>query len=47
MISEVIKLYEDRNDVTLTTYILQDSPQLLAGGRRPAIIICPGGAYLD
>ena len=46
MISEVIKLYEDRNDVTLTTYILQDSPQLLAGGRRPAIIICPGGAYL-
>ena len=28
MISEVIKLYEDRNDVTLTTYILQDSPQL-------------------
>lgn len=47
MISEVIKLYEDRNDVTLTTYILQDSPQLLAGGRRPAVIICPGGAYLD
>lgn len=47
MISEVIKLYEDRNDVTLTTYILQDSPQLLAGRRRPAVIICPGGAYLD
>lgn len=47
MISEVIKLYEGRNDATLTTYILQDSPQLLAGGRRPAVLICPGGAYLD
>lgn len=45
MKTEVIQLYEDRNDVTLTTYILQDSPELLAGKERPAVLICPGGGY--
>ncbi|MGF0033864.1 alpha/beta hydrolase [Bariatricus sp. SGI.154] len=47
MKTEVIKLYENREDVTLTTYILQDSPELLAGKMRPAIIICPGGGYFN
>lgn len=47
MKSEIIKLYENREDVTLTTYVLQDSPELLAGKSRPAILICPGGAYLS
>lgn len=47
MRSEKIKLYEDREDVTLTTYVLQDSPELLAGKRRPAIVICPGGGYFS
>lgn len=47
MKSEVIKLYENRDDVTLTTYILEDSPELLNGKRRPAVIICPGGAYFS
>lgn len=47
MKTEVIKLYENRNDVTLTTYVLQDSLEMLAGKRRPAILICPGGAYLN
>lgn len=47
MKTEIIKLYENREDVTLTTYILQDSPELLAGKRRPAIIICPGGGYFS
>ena len=47
MKTEVIKLYENREDVTLTTYILQDSPELLAGKRRPAIVICPGGGYFN
>lgn len=47
MKTEVIKLYEQREDVTLTTYILQDSPELLAGKKRPAIIICPGGGYFN
>lgn len=46
MLSNVIKLYEDRHDVTLTTYVISDSPELLNGAARPAILICPGGAYL-
>ena len=47
MKTEVIKLYENREDVTLTTYVLQDSPEMLAGGKRPAILICPGGGYMS
>lgn len=44
---ETIRLYEDRADVTLTTYVLDDSPELLGGKSRPAVLICPGGAYLS
>lgn len=44
---ETIYLYEDRKDVTLKTYIIDDSAELLNGKARPAIIICPGGAYLN
>lgn len=47
MKTEVIKLYENREDVTLTTYVLQDSPEMLAGKKRPAILICPGGGYMS
>ena len=47
MISKRIRLYEDRIDVTLTTYLLQDSPELLAGKTRPAVLICPGGGYFN
>ncbi|MCI6998244.1 MAG: alpha/beta hydrolase [Eubacterium sp.] len=47
MKTERITLYEDREDVTLTTYILEDSPEMLKGSLRPAIIICPGGAYMS
>lgn len=43
---ETIYLRKDRTDVTLTTYILEDSPKMLDGKHRPAVIICPGGAYL-
>lgn len=46
MIYEKIKLYEDRADVTLTTYVHSDSPELLNGKKRPAVLVCPGGAYL-
>ena len=41
-----INLYENRQDVTLTTYILSDSTEMLNGKKRPAVLICPGGAYL-
>ena len=47
MTTEVIRLKEGRDDVTLTTYILQDSPDLLAGKPRPAVLICPGGGYFS
>lgn len=43
---ERINLYEERKDVTLTTYILDDSPEMLNGQKRPAVLVCPGGAYL-
>jgi acetyl esterase/lipase len=45
MITKTIELYENRSDVTLTTYVWADSPILLNGQPRPAILICPGGAY--
>ena len=45
MFIEKIKLYEDREDVTLTTYVIGQEPELSVQGNRPAIIICPGGAY--
>lgn len=47
MKSEVIKLYEEREDVTLTTYILADSEEMLNGKPRGAVLICPGGGYLN
>ena len=47
MYIETIQLYEDRKDVTLTAYILDDSAEMLQGRKRPAILICPGGAYLN
>lgn len=46
MISQTIQLYENRPDVTLTTYLWSDSPVLQNGRKRPAVLICPGGAYL-
>ena len=47
MKTEKIKLYENRDDVTLTTYVLDDSPEMLNGKNRPAVLICPGGAYMS
>ena len=47
MFSKRIKLIEGRDDVTLTTYVLADSPAMLNGKKRPAVIVCPGGAYLN
>lgn len=42
-----IQLYQNREDVTLTAYIWTDSPDLLAGKKRPAVLICPGGGYFN
>lgn len=46
MMTNTIHLYENRQDVTLTTYLLADSPELLNGKTRPAVLVCPGGGYL-
>ena len=43
---ERIQLYENRPDVTLTTYILDDSPEMIPGQKRPAVLVCPGGGYI-
>ncbi len=47
MFHKKVKLKENRDDVLLTTYLLDDSPELLDGKKRPVVIICPGGAYLN
>lgn len=44
---QTIYLRENRTDVTLTAYVLDDSPETLNGKTRPAVIVCPGGAYLS
>lgn len=47
MLHERIRLIANRDDVTLTTYVLDDSPEMLGGKSRGAVLICPGGAYLN
>lgn len=46
MYCETVRLYENREDVTLTTYVLEDTRDMLNGKPRPAVLICPGGGYL-
>lgn len=46
MRTETFKLIEGRDDVTLTTYLVADSSELVKGMKHPAVLICPGGAYL-
>lgn len=43
---KTIMLREGRTDVTLTTYIVDDSVEMMNGRKRPAVLICPGGGYL-
>lgn len=43
---ERIQLFEEKKDVTLTAYLLEDSPEMLKGTKRPAVLVCPGGAYM-
>lgn len=46
MLIEKIQVWPDRDDVTLTTYILDNSLEFNNGRRRPAVLILPGGGYL-
>jgi len=43
---ETIALRRENPNVTLTTYIIDDSPEMLNGANRPAILVCPGGGIL-
>lgn len=42
---ETIRLWEDRKDVELTMFLHIPDPLLQAPARKPAVIVCPGGAY--
>ena len=46
MLIEKIKLWENNEDVILTSYILDNSKEIKLK-RRPTIIICPGGGFLN
>ena len=37
----------EQGDVTLTAYLQMQSPYLEAYATRPAVLICPGGAYRE
>ena len=48
MINERIVIEEktkDYNEAWIETYFWQESEELYPGQKRPAIVICPGGAY--
>lgn len=47
MLVKKIQLDDNNPDVTLTTYVLDDSAEMLNRKKRPAVLICPGGAYLN
>ena len=43
---QTIKLWADREDVELTTFLHLPDPMLPKQAPRPAVLVCPGGAYL-
>lgn len=46
MLVQKMKLWEEENNAYMTTYILDDSVEFRKGKKLPAVIVCPGGAYL-
>ncbi|MCD7815056.1 MAG: alpha/beta hydrolase [Lachnospiraceae bacterium] len=47
MLVTEFKLYENREDVTLTAYVQAEKGELRGQGLRPAVMICPGGGYFN
>ncbi len=47
MLIKVFNIYEDRDDVTLTTYVIAEKGEMHGQGKRPAVLICPGGGYFN
>ena len=46
MLYKTLNLYPQRDDVTLTTYVVEHSKEFLGNRKRPAILVCPGGGYM-
>ncbi|MDD2533520.1 MAG: alpha/beta hydrolase [Eubacteriales bacterium] len=46
MKTEKIKIWGDQDEAYLQAYLLHDSKEFNQQKKRPAVIICPGGAYL-
>lgn len=46
MVNERMYFRKDEPEVYLDAYVLHHSDQIQTDRRRPAVIICPGGAYL-
>lgn len=44
---ETMKLWEDRDDVELTTFLTMPDPFIPQPIPKPAMIVCPGGAYMS
>ena len=47
MIHETIRLFEDRPNVTLTTYVASVLDGIPHNRRRKAVLVIPGGGYYD
>lgn len=45
MIHEVININADGCEATLTTYLIDNSPEIDIERERPLVILCPGGGY--
>lgn len=45
MINQRIEIRDGQNTATLTTYILDNTPEIDKDRKRPVVIICPGGGY--
>ena len=47
MINNTYYLHEGRTDVSLKTYVINEAGEMNTQGARPAVLILPGGAYLN
>lgn len=45
MINQKIEIMHEQHTATLTTYILDNFPEIDMSRTRPVVIICPGGGY--
>jgi acetyl esterase/lipase len=43
---EKVLLWENREDVVLVSYVLEENKEIIGSDRRPAVVISPGGGYL-